>query len=155
MELLKLSKATPLGVMHSYGIKESPDIPDIGLLAAELRIMLMNNIDSSVLYGAAAAAIKSSVTVFVSGENTAVIRCDTVRPSIYASVGFGGSADLAAVYNYGSELGNTDAYYYTPGKSGFYLRNIEGFRTHKAGHFLEQTASQFMSRHPECRVSVV
>lgn len=155
MSSLRLFNATPLGVMQSYGIKESPDIPDIGMLAAELRIMLMNNIDSSVQYGAVAAAIKSSVTVFVAGDNAAVIRCDTIRPSIYASVGFGGSADLAAVYNYGSELGKTDAYYYTPGKSGFYLRNIEGFRTHKAGNFLERTASQFMSRHPECRVTVI
>lgn len=155
MSSLSLFKATPLEVAQNYGIKESSDIPDIGILAAELRITLMNNIDSSIQYGAVAAAIKSSVTVFVSGENSAVIRCDTVRPSIYASVGFGGSADLAAVYNYGSELGKTDAYFYAPGRSGFYLRDIEGFRTHKAGHFLEKTASQFMGRHPECKVSVI
>lgn len=155
---MKLSNATPSGVLRSYGMGgygvAATGVPDIGMLVAELRIMLMRNIDSSIKYGAVAAAIKSSVSVYTTSATSAVIRCDTVRPSIYASVGLGGAADIAAVYNYGSTLGK-NAYFFKEGVGGFYLKDREGFRVHDAGHFLEKTASEFMGRHPECTVSVI
>lgn len=154
---MNLFDATPNRVIRSSGLSlgDFPETPDIFTAAAELRIMLMNNIDSSVRYGAVAEAIKSSVTVSITGQDSAIIQCGTVRPSIYASVGFGGSADLAQVYNYGSSLGNMDAYFFKPGMGGFYLKDREGFRVHQAGHFLEKTARQFMATHPGCKVTVI
>lgn len=149
---MRLSEATSGKVLRSYGVN-APDMPNVAALAAELRTVLSRNIDSSIKYGAVAAAIKSSISVSVSGYS-AVIRCDTVRPSIYASVGFGGSADLAEMYNYGSTLGK-NAYFFKKGVGGFYLKDREGFRVHDAGHFLEQSAREFMGRHPECIVTVI
>lgn len=153
---MNLFNATPSKVMQSYGYdpKDFPDMPDIYAAVSELSVMLMDNIDSSIRYGAVAAAIKASVTVSVTGPNSATIQCGTVRPSIYASVGLGGSADLAQMYNYGSTLGKTDAYFFKPGSGGFYLRDREGFRVHQAGHFLEKTARQFMAKYPGSKVTV-
>lgn len=154
---MDLFNATANKVIESHGYNPSdvPDMPDIYTAAAQLDVMLSRNIDSSIRYGAVAAAIKASVTVSITSQNTAIIQCSTVRPSIYASVGFGGTADLAQVYNYGSSLGNTSAYFFKPGEGGFYLRDREGFRTHQAGHFLEKTARQFMAKYPGSNVTVL
>lgn len=124
---------------------------NIHSLAFELQRVLENNIDSTVVYQAAAEVIKSSIFVRVIGDDEAQITLNAIRPSIYHEVGInGGYADLVDVYNYGSKIGG-NPYFFKPGQKGFFLKE-KGFEF-PGGHFLEKTVSEFMLKHPNCKVT--
>lgn len=149
-----LNNVSAAKILQNKGVSTRLNTPDIRILAAELRATLENNIDSSVKYGAVAAAIKGSIFVHISSAYTASIVCNAIKPSIYNSVGLnGGSVNLTEAYNYGSAI-HGNPYFFRPGSGGFYLKSKPGFAVHEAGHFLEKTAAQFMATHPDCTVSV-
>lgn len=150
---MSLNSISADSILRSHGVKTDSVASDIRKLAAELKMTLDNCIDENVMYEEVASAIKNSAFVFISSPYSASITLHTMRPSIYNEVGInGGYVDLVDAYNYGSKIGGNPYFYNENG--GFYLRDKKGFAIHKAGHFLEKAAEQFMARHPECTVRV-
>ena len=150
---MSIDSASASNILKKHGVDTEYTGANIDTLASQLRAILEDCIDETVMYEEVAAAIKHSVFVFVNSSHSATIVASALRPSIYNSVGLnGGYVDLVDIYNDGSELKKNP--YFFDDSGGFYLREREGFRIHKAGHFLEKAAKKFMSLHPECTVRV-
>lgn len=132
------------------------NVPDISQLASELRMELVSQINGSDMPGGVKNALTNSISVSVISPEHAVISISVMRPSIYmerVKIGRYGMADLALVYDHRKRIKQSAVYYDSAGNF-IPIGRIEGFARAYSTDYLQKTASSFMSKNPDCTVTV-
>lgn len=130
------------------------DIPDIRKLATALKRELQVQIQGADMPEGVKNALLNSISISVMPPDRAIISIKTMRPSIYSSLGWGGDADLALVYDQRKQIKSSAVYYNKNDGVFIPIGKIPGFARSYANNYLSKTANAFMAKHPECIVTV-